>query len=62
MKTRGRVTDNRMDIELESKGSIFQGRDEKGIILSKRELQQQEMKRDLQMQIDEKNRKKELEK
>jgi hypothetical protein len=38
MKTRGRVTDNRMDMELESKGSIFQGRDEKGIILSKREL------------------------
>ena len=51
-----------MDMELESKGSIFEGRDEKQIILSKRELQQQEMKMALQAQIDEKNRKKEFEK
>ena len=43
MKTRGRVTENRMDQELESKGSIFQGRDEKQIILNKREQQQKEM-------------------
>ena len=51
-----------MDMELEAKGSIFEGRDEKQIILSKRELQQQEMKMALQAQIDEKNRKKEYEK
>lgn len=39
-KTRGRVTENRMDVELEKQGSIFQGRDEKNIILNKREIQQ----------------------
>ena len=33
-KTRGRVTENRMDVELEKQGSIFQGRDEKNIILN----------------------------
>jgi hypothetical protein len=37
MKTRGRVVENRMDVELEKNGSIFQGRDEKNIIFSKRE-------------------------
>jgi hypothetical protein len=47
-KTRGRVTENRMDVELEKQGSIFQGRDEKQIIMSKREAQQQEMKDALQ--------------
>jgi hypothetical protein len=31
-KTRGRVDQNRMDIELEKQGSIFGGRDEKNII------------------------------
>jgi hypothetical protein len=47
MKTRGRVVENRMDVELEKNGSIFQGRDEKNIIFSKREQQAQEMKNSL---------------
>jgi hypothetical protein len=33
-----------MDMELEKRGDIFAGRDEKNIILNKREMQQQEMK------------------
>jgi hypothetical protein len=61
-KTRGKVTENRMDVELESKGSIFQGRDEKNILTSKREQQQFEMKQALQAQMEEKTRKKEAEK
>lgn len=61
-KVRGRVTENRMDMELERRGDIFIGRDEKNIIQNKREAQQQEMKDALQMQIAEKNRKKEIEK
>jgi hypothetical protein len=36
-----------MDVELEKNGSIFQGRDEKNIIFSKREQQAQEMKNSL---------------
>lgn len=47
MKTRGRVVENRMDVELEKNGSIFQGRDEKNIIFSKREQQAQAMKNSL---------------
>lgn len=31
-KVRGRVTENRMDMELEKRGDIFAGRDEKNII------------------------------
>lgn len=38
-KVRGRVTENRTDVELEKQGSIFGGRDEKGILLNKREAQ-----------------------
>jgi len=50
-----------MDIELE-KQSIFQGRDEKNIMLNKREQQQKEQRDYLMQQIEEKTRKKELEK
>jgi hypothetical protein len=49
-------------VELEKQGSIFGGRDEKGILLNKREAQAQEMKNALQQQIEEKARKKENEK
>ena len=35
--TRGKVLDNRLDLELESKGSIFGGRDEKSILVRKKE-------------------------
>ena len=35
--TRGKVNDNRIDRELESKGTIFQGRDEKTILIRKKE-------------------------
>ncbi|MGK0368078.1 MAG: hypothetical protein ACI9QD_001218 [Thermoproteota archaeon] len=35
IKTRGKVNENRIDLELESKGSIFSGRDEKMILLEK---------------------------
>ena len=31
--TRGKVTEGRIDIELESRGTIFQGRDEKSILV-----------------------------
>jgi hypothetical protein len=35
--TRGKVTEGRIDIELESRGTIFQGRDEKSILIKKKE-------------------------
>lgn len=35
--TRGRVTENRLDMDLEKHGSVFAGRDEKQIIMNKRE-------------------------
>ena len=35
--TRAKVTENRIDLELEKKGSIFQGRDEKTILIKKKE-------------------------
>lgn len=35
--TRGKVIDNRIDLELEARGSIFQGRDEKTILTRKKE-------------------------
>jgi hypothetical protein len=35
--TRAKVTENRMDIELEKQGSIFQGRNEKEVMMIKRE-------------------------
>jgi hypothetical protein len=31
--TRGKVFDGRTDLELEAKGTIFQGRDEKSILV-----------------------------
>jgi len=34
--TRGKVTENRLDIELESRGTIFQGRNEKEILEKKK--------------------------
>ena len=60
--TRGKVLENRLDLELESKGSIFQGRDEKTILIRKKEDSQQAIREALQRQIDEKSRKKEEEK
>ena len=41
--TRGRVTHNRLDIALESHGSIFGGRDEKQIIENKKENERRMM-------------------
>jgi len=35
--TRGKVTEGRLDLELESRGTIFQGRDEKSILINKRQ-------------------------
>ena len=44
MKVRGRVTENRVDIELERQGNILtQGRDEKSVIANKREAEQKAM-------------------
>ncbi|CDW76852.1 UNKNOWN [Stylonychia lemnae] len=60
--TRGKVVEGRIDIELESRGTIFQGRDEKSILIRKKEDNQQAIREALQRQIDEKNRKKEEEK
>ena len=60
--TRGKITDGRLDIELESRGTIFQGRDEKTILIKKKEDNQQAIREALQKQIEEKNKKKEEEK
>ena len=54
--------EGRLDLELESRGTIFQGRDEKTILSKKKEDSQQAIREALQRQIDEKNRKKEEEK
>lgn len=35
--TRAKVYDNRTDLELEARGTIFQGRDEKSILVKKKE-------------------------
>jgi hypothetical protein len=35
--TRGKVTEGRLDLELEQRGTIFQGRDEKSILVKKKE-------------------------
>ena len=59
---RGKVTEGRLDLELESRGSIFQGRDEKAILIRKKQDEQNSIKEALQKQIEEKNRKKEEEK
>lgn len=47
---------NRIDQELESRGSIFSGRDEKSILIRKRNIQQQHMREELLRQIEEKKR------
>ena len=60
--TRGKVTENRTDLELESRGTIFQGRDEKMILIQKKEFNQQATREALLRQIDERNKKKEEEK
>lgn len=57
--TRGKVTENRLDLELEANGSIFQGRDEKQILIAKKQMEQNAIKEALQRQIEEKNKKKE---
>lgn len=46
--------ENRIDQELESRGSIFSGRDEKSVLEQKRNLQQQHMRVELLRQIEEK--------
>ena len=54
---------NRIDQELESRGSIFSGRDERSILVRKRNLQQQHMREELLRQIEEKkNREQEIKK
>lgn len=35
--TKGKVMEGRLDIELEQRGTIFQGRDEKTILIKKKE-------------------------
>jgi hypothetical protein len=60
--TRAKVVEGRIDLELEARGTIFGGRDEKAILFKKKEDAQQQMKEALLMQIEEKNRKKEEEK
>ena len=45
MKLRGKVTENRVDLALESNGNILtRGRDEKQVMLNKRELDQLAMR------------------
>ncbi len=48
IKTRGKVTEGRTDLELEQLGSIFSGRDEKAILERKREEGKQRMRDELQ--------------
>ena len=60
--TRGKITEGRLDLELEKQGSIFGGRDEKSIMNMKKEEQRRAMQIELQKQIDEKQRKKDQEK
>lgn len=50
---------NRVDLELESRGSIFSGRDEKSILVYKRNLEQQKMREELLKQIEEKKKREE---
>ncbi len=51
--------ENRIDQELESRGSIFSGRDEKSVLMQKRNLQQQHMREELLRQIEEKKNREE---
>lgn len=37
IQTRGKVVENRIDLELEYRGNIFQGRDEKTVLVKKKE-------------------------
>lgn len=57
--TRGRVLEGRTDLELEARGTIFQGRDEKAIMMKKKQEEQNAIKEALQRQIEEKNKRKE---
>jgi hypothetical protein len=50
---------NRIDQELESRGSIFSGRDEKSILIRKRNIEQQNMREELLRQIEEKKNREE---
>jgi hypothetical protein len=54
--------ENRIDQELESRGSIFSGRDEKSVLTQKRNLQQQHMREELLRQIEEKKQRDEIQK
>lgn len=54
--------ENRIDQELESRGSIFSGRDEKSVLTQKRNLQQQHMREELLRQIEEKKQRDEQQK
>lgn len=54
--------ENRIDLELESRGSIFSGRDEKSILIRKRNIQQQHMREELLRQIEEKKKREDDEK
>jgi len=50
MKTRGRVFENRVDLELEKHGNILtQGRDEKQVFQSKREADQHAVREALRL-------------
>ena len=60
--TRAKITEGRTDLELEARGSIFSGRDEKMILANKKEFEKQRMKEELERQIEEKKRKKDDEK
>jgi hypothetical protein len=37
MQTRAKVVENRIDLELEFRGNIFQGRDEQKVLIKKKE-------------------------
>ena len=50
---------NRIDQELESRGSIFSGRDEKSVLSNKRNIEQQHMREELLRQIEEKKKREE---
>ena len=55
--------ENRLDLELERHGNILtQGRDEKQVFQSKREADQHAVREALRLQIEEKQKKKDLEK
>jgi hypothetical protein len=41
---RGKVVEGRLDLELESRGTIFQGRDEKSILINKKKEEQNAIK------------------